>query len=201
VAQRALIAWVKDLIEPPPSRYPTLAAGDLVAPNAEAMGWPPIPGAPRPDGHLNPFIEQNFGPRLIARDLTGAVTHLPPRVARTFPSLVPRVDADGNETSGIRSVQLQVPLGTYLGWNETKAGFAKGQACGFEGGFIPFAKTRTERIASGDPRPSLEERYGDHGGFVARVRGAVAEQQAAGWLLPEDAALLLTQAEQSDVLR
>jgi hypothetical protein len=40
----------------------------------------------------------------------------------------------------------------------------KGKICNYAGGKIPFAETRAERLASGDPRPSLEERYGIHEG-------------------------------------
>jgi hypothetical protein len=201
VAQRALIAWVKDGTPPPPSRYPTLAAGELVAPAAVALGWPAIPGAPVPDGKLNAFLQHDFGRGFADDDVSGVATRQPPRVRRALPSLVPRLDADGNETSGVRSVQLQVPLGTYLGWNVATRGFRRGGGCGFEGGFIPFARSRAERESNGDPRPSLEERYGDHAGFVSRVREAVARQQADGWLLPDDAAAIVAQAEASDVLR
>jgi hypothetical protein len=96
---------------------------------------------------------------------------------------------------------LQVPLGTYLGWNETTTGFDAGSGCSFIGGFVPFAKTRAERLKAGDTRASLEERYGNRDGFLASVRAAVARQQAAGWLLPRDAERLLRQAEESEVLR
>jgi len=114
---------------------------------------------------------------------------------------VPRVDADGNEIGGIPSVQLLVPLGTYLGWNMLGEGYGAGGGCGFVGGFIPFAATKAQRVASGDPRASLEERYHDHRGFVERVREAAEEQVRQGWLLPEDALRIEHQAEVSDVLR
>ena len=111
-----------------------------------------------------------------------------------------RVDADGNEVAGVPSVQSLVPLGTYTGWNVLAQGYGAGLGCSFLGGFIPFARTRAERIAAHDPRPSLQERYRDHAGFVARVTAAAAQQVAAGWLLPDDAATLAAQAEASRVL-
>jgi Alpha/beta hydrolase domain len=200
VAQKALVAWVKDGVLPPQSSYPTIANGGLVKPNSMAMGWPQIPGAPVPDGKINPMVDQDFGPDFRHNDLSG-VMRQPPVARRQLPQLVPRVDSDGNEFAGIRSVYLQVPLGTYLGWNVQAVGYDAGHGCGFVGGFIPFAKTRAQRLATGDSRPSLEERYGDHVGFVSRVRGAVVRQQAAGWLLPNDAADILRAAEQSDVLK
>jgi len=200
-AQAMLVAWVREGRAPAPSRYPTLAAGDLVASTAAAMGWPALPGVPRPDAMLNPLPDQDFGPGFRHRDVSGVASLQPPRIRGVVPQLVPRVDADGNETAGVPSVQLQVPLGTYLGWNETAAGFDAGRGCGFAGGYVPFARTRAEREKAGDPRPSLEERYGDHAGFVARVREAVKRQADAGWLLPDDAARLVEEAERSDVLR
>lgn len=198
---QGLIGWVRDGTPPPPSRYPTIAAGDLVRPDATAMGWPVIPGAPTPNGKLNDFLDYDFGKAFAYTDLSGALARQPPRIRQVIPSIVPRVDGDGNEMAGIPSVQLLVPLGTYTGWNVRARGYGAGGGCGFMGGFIPFARTRAERIARGDPRPSLEERYHDHAGFVARVRAVAENQVLQGWLLHEDADRILREAETSDVLR
>lgn len=199
-AQLMLVRWVRDGIDPAPSAYPLLSTGDLVAPTALAMGWPKIPGSPSPDNKLNLLPNHDFGPGFNYRDVSGVIRHQPPIVSGEIPQLVPRVNLDGNETAGIASVQLQVPLGTYLGWNETVSGFETGGGCGFIGGFIPFARTKAERIKSGDPRLSLEERYGDHEGFVRQVKSVVQRQLDAGWLLPADARRLIDEAEQSAVL-
>src|SRR5262249_54833933 len=83
----------------------------------------------------------------------GVMTLQPPVIKRALPVLVPKVDADGNETSGVPSPLHQAPLGTYLGWNVTRAGFYKGRGCGFAGGFIPFAKTESQTTV--DRRPAL----------------------------------------------
>ncbi len=201
VAHRMLVDWVKLGKAPVPSRYPTLAAGDLVAPTAAAMGWPAIPGAPRPDGLFYAFHDYDFGKSFDARNVSGTTLFMPPRLRRILPSRVPRVNADGNETAGVPSVHLLVPLGTYTGWNVQAKGYGAGGGCGFAGGFIPFARTRAAREVVGDPRLSLEERYGDHAGFVTKIRVAVAAQQAAGWLLPDDAARIIAEAGKSEVLR
>ena len=198
---KSLTDWVQTGKAPPPSRYPMLAAGDLVEATASAMGWPAIPGVASPTGMLNQLPDYDFGPGFHAVDLSGVLTRQPPAVRGTIPQLVPRVNADGNETAGVPSVQLLVPLGTYTGWNQLARGYGAGGNCGFIGGFIPFARTEAERRAKGDPRPSLEARYRDHAGFVARVRAVVAEQIAQGWLLADDGARLIDQAEKSDVLR
>ncbi len=200
-AHRMLVSWVKDGTDPLPSRYPTLAGGDLVAPTAAAMGWPNIPGVAAPNASFYAFHDYDFGAGYDARNVSGTTSKIPPRLRRILPSRVPRVNADGNETSGVPSVHLQVPLGTYTGWNVMAKGFGAGGGCVFSGGFIPFAKTQAERLAKGDPRASLEERYGDHDGFVAKVRAAVTHQQSAGWLLPDDAARIIAEAEKSAVLR
>jgi hypothetical protein len=111
-----------------------------------------------------------------------------------------RVDADGNELGGVPVVLRDAPLGTYLGWNITAAGFFRGQLCNYAGGLIPFAKTKTERLTSGDPRLSLEERYTNHEGYVAAVKAAAARAVAAGFLLQADADALISQAAAGNVL-
>jgi len=125
-------------------------------------------------------------------------------VKSTLPQLVVRVDADGNELAGIRSPLLMAPLGTYTGWNVTTSGVYKGQLCiggSPIGGFIPFAKTKADRVASGDPRLSLEERYTDHDGYVKAVKTASDQLVRDGYLLRDDAAAMVAQAEHSDVLK
>ena len=197
----ALTDWVTIDASPPPSQYPRLDQGQLARPDHRAMGFPPIPGAPLPDNLINPLLDYDFGPDFNYRDLSGVMTAQPPIIKRVLPMLVPKVDADGNEVSGIPSPLHQAPLGTYLGWNVTRTGFYKGRGCGFAGGFIPFAKTKAERMETGDPRPSLEERYRDHASYVAAVRTAVRRLLSRRFLLPEDAERLIRQAEESNVLR
>ena len=197
----ALTDWVTKNAEPPASVYPRLDRGELVRPDHAAMGFPRIPGAPLPDNLFNPLFDYDFGAGFNYGDLSGVMTIQPPVIRRTLPLLVPRVDADGNETSGVASPLHQAPLGTYLGWNVTRSGFFKGRVCGFAGGFLPFAKTKAERLAAGDPRLSLEERYGDHAGYVAAVKKAVARLVGQRFLLPEDADRLVRQAERSSVLQ
>ena len=100
--------------------------------------------------------------------LQRAAAAQPPR--HSYPELVPKVDADGNDIGGVRSYMLQVPLGTYTGWNHRRAGFMEDDLCGLQGSYIPFAKTPADRGA--DPRPSLQERYGSHANYVAKVEAA-----------------------------
>jgi hypothetical protein len=197
----ALIDWVTKGTEPPPSQYPTLAKQQLAAANASAIGFPKIPGVPSPDGLVNLVFDFDFGPDFKYNDESGLITKQPPEIRHIIPTLVPKVDSDGNEVGGVPSVLRQAPLGTYLGWNVVAQGFDKGKICGLQGGFIPFAKTREERAASGDPRPSLEERYGTHKAYVDAVKKATDKAVAEGFLLRADADRLVAEAEASDLLR
>ena len=197
----ALTEWVTKNTAPPPSQYPRLDRGELVPATQQALGFPVIPGVPLPDGIQLPLYEYNFGPKFNAFDLSGWITIQPPVIKDVLPSLAAKVNADGNETSGVASVLHQVPLGTYLGWNVTASGYFKGTECGFAGGYVPFAKTKADRIAAADPRPSLEERYGTHEKYVELVRAAASHLVKDRFLLQADADRLIAQAESSDVLR
>jgi hypothetical protein len=184
----------------PPSRYPTIADGTLVQDTTAAMGFPKIPGRPSPENQIHPLLEYELGPGFNYQDASGFLTAVP-KVKRSLPQLVVKVDADGNEVAGIKSPLQAAPLGTYTGWNVTASGPLKGQVCGNSGGFIPFAKTTAERLANGDPRPSLEERYRSHEDYVAAVSKAASALQREGYLLEHDAEAMVKQAKASDVLR
>jgi len=114
---------------------------------------------------------------------------------------VPKVNADGNEIAGVASVLHQVPLGTYTGWNLVPDGFFEGRIMTNAGSFIPFARTRAERLASGDPRLSLEERYGTHARYVELVRAAAERLVQGRYLLQDDADRIIAEAEASKVLK
>jgi len=199
--------WVMRNTAPPPSRYPTLREGLLVEPTKAAMGFPTLPGlrptVPEP-GFINPLLDYDWGPQFDPNDASGVPTNAPPKIRQVIRMLVPKVNADGNEVGGVPVVLLDAPLGTYLGWNITAGGarpFHKDQLCDYVGGMIPFAKTRAGREATNDPRPSLEERYGDHAGYVAAVKKAAANAIAQGFLLQQDADGLVQAAEASHVLK
>lgn len=196
----ALVDWVTKGTEPPPSRYPRLDRHELGTATRAAMGFPEIPGAPSPDGLVNAVLDNDFGPGFHYNDLSGVISLMPPVVRQVIPTLVPKVDADGTDIGGVPSILHQAPLGTYLGWNPVAAGFDKGKQCALAGGYIPFAKTKAERMASGDPRLSLEERYKNHAGYVASVKAAAKKAVEDRFLLEDDAQRLIADAEASSVL-
>jgi hypothetical protein len=85
--------------------------------------------------------------------------------------------------------------------NLRDAGYAEGELCGLTGSHVPFAETEAERLSNGDPRPSLEARYGDHQGYVDAVQAAVDKLVAERFLLPSDAVRYMQWAERSSVLQ
>ena len=189
----ALIDWVVKGVEPPPSVYPRITDGTLVAATAAAMGWPNIPGAPKPDGVINSVLDYDFGPNFRYNDQSGVIDNVPAPVKQVIPTLVPKVDADGNELGGIRTLLLLMPLGTYTGWNPVGSGVLKGQEASLASGYIPFPKTRAERIATGDPRLSIEERYPNLWAYYFGALQAANNLVSQRFLLPEDANNLINQ--------
>ena len=100
----------------------------------------------------------------------GILTTLPPAITPSaYPVFVPKTDADGNDVAGIRLPEIEVPIATYSGWNIRSADYAADDMCNASGQKIPFPATMSDRVASGDPRPSVQERYRNHAGYVARV--------------------------------
>lgn len=180
----ALDQWVTAGIAPPDSRVPTLATGTLVTP--QALAFPSLPDVQTPQ-HMN------------------SVTMLedwiqPPRTAdKTYRPLVPQADADGNEVAGVRLPAIAVPLATYTGWNLYNIPGLEGELCDRVGMRLPFARTKAERLPKGDPRLSLEERYGSHAAYVQRVSEVVCELVQARLLLPEDATRFIDAATQQEL--
>ena len=188
----ALREWVLNDTPPPPSKWPLMLGAkkerNLVEPTKATMGFPSgVPGIPDsiflPENFVNPVLDYDWGPDFDEFDATGTPTNAPPPIKSVIKMLVPRVDADGNELGGVPTVLRDAPLGTYLGWNITASGFHAGQTCNYVGGMVPFAKTKAQRLATGDPRLSLEERYGTHDGYVAAVRAAADNAACQGYLL------------------
>ena len=179
----ALDRWVRDGKAPPDSAHPTVAAGTLVDMEGYRAAFPAVPGLRLPDGYLEP-------PRLDlgARWKEGIVDVVPPRPWMPFNTLVPRPDADGQDLAGgIVLPDVAVPLGTRTGWNTRAeaAGFP-GATARWDGSFVPFARTEAERTAAGDPRPSLEARYGTKERYLGLLRAAAERSVAQGFMLAEE---------------
>jgi len=179
-----LIAWAHDGRPPPPSRFPSVAAGTLVQPQRAAMGFPDL-------GALGLALPAALN------DLSPAdQTVIPARVdaTRRYVVLVPRTDADGHDVAGIRVPDIEAPLATHTGFGLRKAGFAEGQLCGLNGSYLPLAKDKDERSARRDPRLSLAERYPTRTLYVQQVRASAERLKNDGLMLEEDVARVLDAA-------
>jgi hypothetical protein len=174
--------WVTEGEAPPASRHPRVADGTAVAPEALAKTFEAIPGARYQRRHARP-VRVDFGADPEMRRITQA----PPRTGAPYGTRVSAVDTDGNEVAGVILPELRVPLATHTGWNlrHPDIGGAE-QWLVFAGSTLPFPKTERERVAAGDPRPSIAERYRSRDDYLARVRAAAEALVKERWLLEED---------------
>ena len=173
---RALHEWTADGTPPPPSQYPRLSDRTLVSP--DAVKFPAIRGVTNPRGITGP-----------ARVLEGRVVPLPHRV--------PQVDRDGNDIAGIHDPEAAVPLATLTGWNFRDPAIGNPQDIyQLLGSYIPFAATKAARQASGDPRPSIEERYRRRADYLQQVERSALDSYRKRYLLAEDLDGILERARQ-----
>ena len=186
-SMRALLTslkdWIVDGVEPPPSRHPQLADGNLVAP--KAVDFPAIPGVRSPS-------DRKGGTRAANPFLKGGTAE---GEGAALPIFVPQVDADGNETSGIRHPEVAVPLATYTGWNFTDADQGDPNTLvALAGSYIPFPATTAQREEELDPRRSIEERYRSRQDFLTQIETEGRKLVAERYLLEDDLAPILERA-------
>jgi hypothetical protein len=185
----AMHKWVKEGAPPPPSQYPRLKDGTLVA--AASLTWPALPGVASPRS-------LTAGPRAGNAGLpNGGGAGAP------LPRLVPPDDADGNDRAGIRLPDVAVPLATYTGWNFRKPEIgAPNELVSLAGSSIAFAPTRAAREAAHDPRRSIEERYPSKEAYLKQVEQAADALVKAGFLVVDDEPRILQRAEDTwDLLK
>lgn len=179
----ALVEWEGQGIAPPESRFPSRTAGTLVAIDELQRAFPRLAGVSVPESFngltlTDPSIQ-------------------PPREGLAYPVYIGAVDADGNTVGGVRYPIVTAPVATATGWNLRAKGFAEGDLFNIHGSLIPFARTKAEREANEDPRPSLEERYSSQRLFVESLSLAAAELVRQRLLLQEDADRIVKRAAQS----
>ena len=184
--------WATAGQAPPPSLHPRLDDGTAVPPEHTTATFQALPEVHFP-AHLRSIARLDFGPGIDE----GMTTLLPPKVGKPYANLVAAVDADGNERAGIRLPDISVPLATYTGWNVRHPDIGgPGQTLSLLGSTMPFPATQAEREASGDPRPSIEERYASKEDYLRRVQQAAEALVAQGYLLAEDLPTVTEQASQ-----
>jgi hypothetical protein len=197
VTLRALVRvmddWADRGVVPPKSNYP--GKRDLVTVQEYRAMFPTIPGV-EPPKSMNELNVLNFGPTFNAQG--GNQTILPPLIGARYQVLVPKPTPDGSAVSGIRTIYTRVPIGTNVGWT-APARSGSGKPC--DTSFFPFSVTKAERLAAGDSRKSLAERYKDHDGFVEAVTKGAKQLVKERFLLGEDADTLIDAARKSAILQ
>ncbi len=132
----------------------------------------------------------------------GILTVLPPILLDIpYPAFVPKTDEDGNDIAGIRLPEIAVPVASYSGWGLRAPAFAGDDLCDASGQQIAFARTKAKRLALGDPRLSLEERYPTHDQYGREVTRAARSLRRYRLLLEEDVERYIQAIEQSDIGR
>ena len=184
----ALDAWVRDGATPPASVYPRIDEGTLVDWRQASTGFPAIPGVRYPEVIQQPHL-LDYGPEFASR---GILSIVPPRKRGDYVVLVPKCGPDGNELGTLLPPEVATPLATHTGWNLRRAEVgAEGMLVGLMGSYLPLPRTRAERLAVGDPRQSLEERYGSFDAYRQQFEAACRNLVKSRYLLQDDAERLV----------
>ena len=178
----SLDRWVREGTPPPPSMYPKLADKTLVT--GKQWRFPALPGvqtpvqpAGKPRFDYGPDFDKGIFSRTRPEPMKGA-----------YPVFVPQVDADGNETSGLRVPELAAATATSMGWGvRSAASGTQGELCYLDGSYVPFLRSAAQRKDFNDPRPSLDERYKTPANYAAKVKAHADALVRGGYLLEEDA--------------
>ena len=207
-ALRALFVDLDEWLDgtaPPASAVPRRSDGTAVATTVTAdsglgigvvpqaaLGWPSIPGV-QYTGLVTVRNLFNWGPDFAK----GILSIVPPQpTGNVYPSFVSKVDVDGNEIAGIRLPPVAAPVATTAGWNLRAPAFGGPDGCESTGTLIPFAPDQATRLAKGDPRLSLTERYGSHAAYVQAVTAAANSLATQRLLLPADVQSYINNAQQ-----
>jgi hypothetical protein len=201
--ERALLVdldqWVSEGVPPPANQVPRISDGTLV-PSLPGNGFPKNIPNPQRTLPMTPYVAYNgvlhtgdlwdFGPQFEK----GIISIIPPHSLGTpYKIFVPKTDGDGNDIAGIRVPSVRVPIATYTGWGLRAGNPADPvpivDGCDATGQYIPFPTTIAQRVATGDPRLSLQELYGNPAGtnadYVAKVQAAAQALVAQRFLLEE----------------
>ncbi len=177
--------------EPPPSQYPSIGRGELIA--LEDVRFPSVPTFPFTT-YMPQVWRMDYGPRYAT---TRVITKEPPQLGAPYRVLVPQVNADGNDVAGIRLPEVAVPLGTHTGWNVTIPQLKDlGFLSGLVGGFEPFLLTREQRERDKDARLSVGERYASRQDYLDRVTRAADDLVRQRFMRSEDVPAVRLRADE-----
>jgi hypothetical protein len=183
--------WVSEGVEPPASWYPRRSNGTAVSHEDLFPVFEQIPGAFVPTSQgIRRVYDWDFGP-----EAKQGVARHPVDVGEMYVTRVSAVDEDGNETGGIPMPDISSPVATHTGWNPRDPSTGgEGQVLRLAGSTIPFPTTAEDRAAKGDPRPSIEERYGDREAYEEAVGRDTDSLVARGYLLAGDRGIAIAAA-------
>jgi len=184
----ALDRWAREAMPAPPSVYPTIRDGTLVDFQRLSSGFPPIPGIYYPQVIQQP-LRLDFGSRW---ERERRMDIQPPKILGEYKVLVPKYGPDGNELGCLNPPEAAVPLATFTPWNPRSPGAgAENELVALKGSYIPFALTRKQQAKTGDPRLSIQQRYGTLETYLKRLRTACLSLVKRGYLLDEEVETIL----------
>ncbi len=190
----ALDDWVSSNKTPPPSVYPSFKNNTLVNWTKDATNWKSIHHIDYPEVIQQAYTAE-FGDNF---DTNKHITQHPPIIKEIYPIYVAKLDSDNNEMDMLKVPAVSVPTGTYTGWNlRTKAMGSTGDLLRLTGGYIPFAKTKKKRLANGDSRLSIKERYSNFSTYLTAYTKAANELVQSGYLLEEEVQGILDLAQKN----
>lgn len=183
----AMYDWVAKGEEPPPSRYPRIADGSLVATHSfgaiNSAAWNPLNGVNHPAAAYAPSFA-NYGDRWLSERI---IDRHPQSSDMHYRTLVPAVNSDNNDSAETTVLPplTQVPLATFVPWNlrAVSTGAEKSLAR-LSGAYIPFPANDSAAAQSGDPRTSIASMYQSFDDYLAKYEAATDALIDQGFLLP-----------------
>ena len=194
----ALDKWVTAGTPPPPSQVPRLSDGTLVEASQASTGFPRIPGVNYIGLKTTRYL-LNYGPDFYK---TGIPTIDPPVFAPPYRTTRPTArfirascrrpmpmatTSQGFAFPRSRCRSRPTRVGRSAPERRTTTDAKRRASTAF-----PFPKTKADRLASNNPRASIEERYGNLETYSTLLQKAIGDLSRQGFLLPFDAELALT---------
>lgn len=179
----AMEKWVQHNEPPPPSVYPRIAKGSLVNWQGTESGWTPLPDVRYPEViHQPDFVDR--GPLFLSKR---QITIQPPKVIGQYMVRIPGYTDDNNERGCLLLPSVAAPVATFTSWNlRNREIGAETELLSLAGGYVPFAQTKADRLKLGDPRLSLEERFGDFETYRQQFEEHLANLVRKRFVLEED---------------
>jgi hypothetical protein len=148
-------------------------------------GWV-AKGTEPPKSRLMPLEDAKGDPTVLR-----APTHLPKAIIE-----IPKRDEDGDVAGGVRLPDMQAPLGVNARQNPPLS-----FVCMLAGAYVAFPRTQADADAAHDPHRPVLERYKTRNDYVDRIRRAARELERDGFLLPDDAAIIIQSAAENSLWR